>query len=295
MASTERSTASRFATKVARPQKRAAGRTSVSTTPLQVRPSGMHVDAATRRWIEERTGRQLGKFAGHIERVSVRFRDLNGPRGGGSDLMCRTKVVLSRLPSVIVEGRAETMREAFDQTAASVVRAVRKAVDRASARLPSRRARGFAGGAKTNGGAKRAGAAQGKAVAAKTRNAVEPTGSVVDEGSLIGRRVGASQKNLESALDRPEKRRRTVVIDTAKPGVSASMRRVGNTAEGVSTARRNTKRSAQGMAVALEDSATGKPSRKSTRGAANRLKGAGKLQRRQTRRVTSPQAKALRA
>jgi hypothetical protein len=45
---------------------------------------------------------------------------------------------------------------------------------------------------------------------------------------------------------------------------------------------------------ALEDSSTGKPSRKSTRGSTGRIKLATNLQRRQQRRVRSPQARAAR-
>ena len=47
---------------------------------------------------------KLGKFATSIERVSVRVTDTNGPRGG-VDQVCNVKVVLSGLPSVVVERR----------------------------------------------------------------------------------------------------------------------------------------------------------------------------------------------
>jgi hypothetical protein len=46
---------------------------------------------------------------------------------------------------------------------------------------------------------------------------------------------------------------------------------------------------------ALEDSSTGKPSRKSTRASAGHIKLATNLQRRQVRRVHSPQARAARS
>ena len=46
---------------------------------------------------------------------------------------------------------------------------------------------------------------------------------------------------------------------------------------------------------ALEDSESGKPSRKSTRGSAGRIKLATNLQRRQVRRVHSPEARAARS
>lgn len=42
----------------------------------------------------------------------------------------------------------------------------------------------------------------------------------------------------------------------------------------------------------LEDSGTGQPSRKSTRASANRIKPDSQLRRRETRRVSSPQARA---
>lgn len=62
-----------------------------------------------------------------------------------------------------------------------------------------------------------------------------------------------------------------------------------------STADRNYKRNTAGLTAALEDSATGTPSRKSTRGSANRAKRDTNLRQRQTRRVTSSKARARRA
>ena len=76
-------------------------------------------------------------------------------------------------------------------------------------------------------------------------------------------------------------------------------RAVGAATAGVSgdgTAQRNlSKRSNNkgGPALEISDSAT--PSRKSTRSSAGRVKSATELTRRQTRRVTSPKARATRA
>jgi hypothetical protein len=111
-----------------------------------------------------------------------------------------------------------------------------------------------------------------------------------DDGSLVGRRVGRAEANLERALDRPEKRRRDAFVDTAAPGASASDRRAGYGA----TAARNTKRNTAGMQVTLEDSRT-TPSRKSTRRSANRMKGATALERARQRAVHGPTARATRA
>jgi hypothetical protein len=87
------------------------------------------------------------------------------------------------------------------------------------------------------------------------------------------------------------KPRRDQPIDTSRPGVSATDRKAGSS----STAERNRSKRAAGKAGArLEDSASGRPSRKSTRKSANRTKRTTNLQRRQTRRVASPKARAKR-
>lgn len=68
---------------------------------------------------------------------------------------------------------------------------------------------------------------------------------------------------------RPPRPRRDVPVDTSMPGISATHRKVG----GGFTARRNfSRRSAANSPYVLEESATGRPSRKSTRKSANRSK-----------------------
>lgn len=74
-------------------------------------------------------------------------------------------------------------------------------------------------------------------------------------------------------------------VDAATAGVS-----------GDGTALRNlSKRSDNKGGPALEISSSAKPSRKSTRSSAGRIKSATELTRRQTRRITSPKARATRA
>jgi hypothetical protein len=72
---------------------------------------------------------KLGKFGAAIERVSVRVRDINGPRGG-IDKICRVKVVLSRLPSVVVEQRDAAKQAAIDAALARTEQAVRRSLQR---------------------------------------------------------------------------------------------------------------------------------------------------------------------
>lgn len=91
----------------------------------------------------------------------------------------------------------------------------------------------------------------------------------------------------------PPKRRRTSDVDTSEPGVSATDKKSG---DGKSTATRHpSKRAAKKAAAVLEDSAKQRPSRKSTRKTPTGVKSTSNLERRQTRKVTSPEARADRA
>lgn len=110
-------------------------------------------------------------------------------------------------------------------------------------------------------------------------------------GSFIGRRVGRSSKDLGDALKRPEKLHGNFPVDTTKEGISASDKKAG----GGSTARRNSRKDDGAASYTLEDSANGTPSRKSTRKSANHQKPDSQLQRRETRRTTSPKARATQA
>jgi hypothetical protein len=238
-----------------------------------VRTSGVAVDEATREHVRRSLGTKLGKFAPHIERVTVRFTDVNGPRGG-VDVACDVKVVLSGHRSVVYGMRGRAPRETLDRAAPGLVRAVQSALERgprrAATRAPARRPKRAA-----------------KRAAARPAPLAHPS----PEGSFIGRRVGRSANNLERALERPEKERRDVPVDTAAPGRSATDRKAG----GGSTARRNTKRRAPKATATLEDSARDRPSRKSTRKSANRAKQGSKLRRRKVRKAASPSARAAKA
>jgi ribosome-associated translation inhibitor RaiA len=248
--------------------KRTAGATSAAETPLNLRTSGLNVDDATRGWVRRRMGRALAKFALHVERATVRFADLNGPRGG-VDTGCTIKVVLSGLPSVVGEARASAAREAFDRAASTAERAVRKALERAAElgvrKTPRRRlGRGSAG--------------------------TSPAATPAEEslGSQIGRRVGRSAAQLARVADRPEKRRRDQPIDTALPGVTASDRKAGYG----STAKRNTLLETRKTTATLEDSEQDRPSRKSSRKSGERAKRDGPQRLRETAETSSPAARA---
>lgn len=108
----------------------AQGRTAAPETPLSVRTKDVDVDAALREYIAKRAGFKLGKFANAIERITVRFEDLNGPKKGAPADRCAIKVVISRHESVLVEVVEHEPRAAFDTAIDSVERAVRRALEK---------------------------------------------------------------------------------------------------------------------------------------------------------------------
>ena len=110
---------------IPRPAKRASDRTSSDGVTAHVRVLGAELDEPTYAYIRRKLGMKLAKFATSIERVSVRVIDVNGPRGG-IDQLCLVKVVLSGLPSVVVERRRPDIQAAID----AAIRAVEHAVSR---------------------------------------------------------------------------------------------------------------------------------------------------------------------
>jgi hypothetical protein len=69
----------RFSESTSRSGKATRGRTGVRETPLAVR--GKVSKRETQSRARARLGRALGSMAPRIERVTVRFEDVNGPRG----------------------------------------------------------------------------------------------------------------------------------------------------------------------------------------------------------------------
>src|SRR5690349_5601676 len=72
---------------------KATGVPTHSRIAAHIRAFGIDVSQDTRNHFRTKVDRRFGKFADSIERVSIRLRDINGPRGG-VDQACRIKVVL---------------------------------------------------------------------------------------------------------------------------------------------------------------------------------------------------------
>jgi CBS domain-containing protein len=114
-----------FADRLPRPLKREAGRTNAAQIPANIRMVGVDLNHDDRAYIRKSLGIKLGKYAGPIERVSVRVKDVNGPRGG-VDQVCRIKMVLTGLPSVVFQSQAASLKDAINGALTGVERAVRR-------------------------------------------------------------------------------------------------------------------------------------------------------------------------
>jgi CBS domain-containing protein len=112
-----------------RAAKHVRGRTPEIQPPGHLRVLGATLDSRDRDDIARKLGMRLGKFAASIERVSVRLSDVNGPKGG-VDHKCLIKVVLSGLPSVVVERRDSALQRAVNTAINATAQAVRRSVQR---------------------------------------------------------------------------------------------------------------------------------------------------------------------
>ena len=97
--------------------------------PVHILAAAHKMGSVGRDHVRRKLGVKLGKFSSSIERVSVRIKDVNGPRGG-VDQLCQIKVVLHGLPSVVFENRDTSLNAAVDVALSGVQRAVRRATQR---------------------------------------------------------------------------------------------------------------------------------------------------------------------
>ena len=116
-------------TTLPRPVKRTRDRTHTVLPPAHVRVLGLEMDDHDRDNIARKLGMKLGKFASSIERLTVRLSDANGPKGG-LDQICHIKVVLSGLPSIVVEETGSALQSAIDRAIKATALAVRRSVQR---------------------------------------------------------------------------------------------------------------------------------------------------------------------
>jgi ribosome-associated translation inhibitor RaiA len=96
---------------------------------LEVRMKTMQSSQALKDFIEDALAKRLGALAREVTRATVWVDDDNGPKGG-EDKVCRVRIRLGKIGSVVVEHRSSDWYEAVADTTAAAGRLVRKAVDR---------------------------------------------------------------------------------------------------------------------------------------------------------------------
>jgi len=109
--------------------KRDGSRRKAALVPAHIRVSGSNLGKAQGEEIRRKLGARFGKFADAIERVTVRVKDVNGPRGG-IDQVCAIKVVLSDLPSIVFESQHHSVNGAVGAAITGTERAVRRRLQR---------------------------------------------------------------------------------------------------------------------------------------------------------------------
>ena len=96
---------------------------------LTIRQHDVNVDESLREHIERRINAALDRFEPRISRVTVRLRDLNGPRGG-ADKECHIAVKLIRSGELFIEQRDDNLHAAVSTAANRAAEVVRRAVAR---------------------------------------------------------------------------------------------------------------------------------------------------------------------
>ncbi|HUS65411.1 MAG TPA: HPF/RaiA family ribosome-associated protein [Kofleriaceae bacterium] len=136
---------------VGKHHKREVGRAGASETPLDIRTHKVALYPSIEDYVRDRAGRKLGKFAIHLQRVTVRFDDINGPRHG-VDIVCKINVALEGAPSIVVAETATHPRDAFDFAIDAAEQAVRRDLERRHRGAPHPRRNGAAAAPITPGG-----------------------------------------------------------------------------------------------------------------------------------------------
>lgn len=96
---------------------------------IDIQARNFSLTDALRNHVERRLSFALSTRDEHIQRISVRLVDINGPRGG-EDKCCRIQVVLPHLTDVVIEDTEVDMYAAIDRAADRAGRTVSRRLAR---------------------------------------------------------------------------------------------------------------------------------------------------------------------
>jgi hypothetical protein len=104
--------------------KRTRGRVPIERTPVAIR-SKIRLGDAFQARIRSQLATHAASAGDALQRTSVRFVDVNGPKGG-IDTECKIKLDVAGTPQIVVTKRAASPEEAF----ASAVKALGPTLER---------------------------------------------------------------------------------------------------------------------------------------------------------------------
>lgn len=84
--------------------------------------------------LEEQIRQRLARFEGRITDVEIHVADVNGPRGGHSDLRCTLEARVNGIPPLAVTEEGDTVERAVIGAAKKAVRALESQLGRLSDR-----------------------------------------------------------------------------------------------------------------------------------------------------------------
>jgi ribosomal subunit interface protein len=96
---------------------------------VDIQARNFPLTAALRNHVERRLGFALSSKDDHIQRITVRLSDINGPRGG-ADKCCHVHVQIPRLPDVVIEDTEADLYAAIDRAADRAGRTVSRKLAR---------------------------------------------------------------------------------------------------------------------------------------------------------------------
>lgn len=113
---------------------------------IEIRSQGFKISEAMRGYTEHRLHFALRKFAGKLGAVTVRFSDVNGPRGG-VDKLCRISVEVPPSATVAMQAINANLYTAIDRAAVcterSLARRLRRRRDLRRGRISIRKPSSF--------------------------------------------------------------------------------------------------------------------------------------------------------
>jgi hypothetical protein len=122
--------------KTTRFRKGRVARAAIVAPPLRIRATGVALTAEIEKRTRTVLSRRLSRFGTQIQRIDVRLKDVNGPRGG-ADTVARIQVKVVGRPSVFVEERALDAHRALARAAASLSQAMDSAIGKLGRRAPA--------------------------------------------------------------------------------------------------------------------------------------------------------------